>query len=192
MKFYSLFDLIDYKRQEYGHTEKEMYDFFRKHKVKKSDIAFYKDSCAISQSKKLMSAVVEYTGMSKLEVYLAMGIVPEEYKSDFFDNIHEISKLLEVKHSTNETDDVRMDTFFETSLGKLYNADCLKVLATIEGESVDTVFADPPFNLKKVYDEGINDSLSTTQYIEWCYKWIEECIRILKPGGSLFIYNIPK
>jgi len=25
MKFYSLFDLIDYKRQEYGHTEKEMY-----------------------------------------------------------------------------------------------------------------------------------------------------------------------
>lgn len=192
MKFYSLFDLIDYKRQEYGHTEKEMYDFFRKRKVKKSDIVFYKDSCAISQSKKLMSAVVEYTGMSKLEVYLAMGIVPEEYKSDFFDNIHEISKLLEVKNSTNETEDVRMDTFFETSLGKLYNADCLKVLATIEDESVDTVFADPPFNLKKVYDEGINDSLSTTQYIEWCYKWIEECIRILKPGGSLFIYNIPK
>lgn len=41
MKFYFLFDLIDYKRQEYGHTEKEMYDFFRKRKVKKSDIVFF-------------------------------------------------------------------------------------------------------------------------------------------------------
>lgn len=40
MKFYSLFDLIDYKRQEYGHTEKEMYDFFRKRKVK-NQISFF-------------------------------------------------------------------------------------------------------------------------------------------------------
>jgi site-specific DNA-methyltransferase (adenine-specific) len=77
-------------------------------------------------------------------------------------------------------------------MGKLYNDDCLKVLSTLNDESVDMVFADPPFNLSKVYDEGINDNLSTSQYIEWCYKWIEECIRILKPGGSLFIYNIPK
>lgn len=194
MKFYCLFDLIDYKRQQYGHTEKEMYAFFRKHKIKKSDILFYKDSCAISQSKELMNAVVEYTGMSKLEIYLAIGIIPEEYKEAFFDNIHEISKLLELNHFSKkkEVETARMRVFFETSMGKLYNTDCLKLLENMDNESVDTVFADPPFNLKKEYDKGINDSLSTTQYIEWCYKWIEECIRVLKPGGSLFIYNIPK
>lgn len=85
-----------------------------------------------------------------------------------------------------------MSPFFETELGALYNEDCIKVLTTMPDQSVDTVFADPPFNLSKVYDEGINDSLSITEYTEWCFKWIDECIRILKPGGALFIYNIPK
>jgi hypothetical protein len=83
MKFYSLFDLIEYKRQEYGHTEKEMCDFFRKHKIKKADLLMYKDSCAISHSSGLMRAVEEYASMSKLEVLLSMGIVPEEYKTVF-------------------------------------------------------------------------------------------------------------
>lgn len=85
-----------------------------------------------------------------------------------------------------------MSPFFEIELGALYNEDCIKVLTTMPDQSVDTVFADPPFNLSKVYDEGINDSLSITEYTEWCFKWIDECIRILKPGGALFIYNIPK
>jgi site-specific DNA-methyltransferase (adenine-specific) len=29
-------------------------------------------------------------------------------------------------------------------------------------------------------------------YLGWCRRWLAECVRILKPGGSLFVYNLPK
>ncbi len=54
------------------------------------------------------------------------------------------------------------------------------------------VFADPPFNLNKVYGKNSNDNRSGLEYISWCHQWIDECIRVLKPGGALFIYNLPK
>lgn len=62
----------------------------------------------------------------------------------------------------------------------------------IESESVDVVFADPPFNLGKLYDSGIDDSIEESEYLKWCESWLTECFRILKNGGSLFIYNLPR
>jgi site-specific DNA-methyltransferase (adenine-specific) len=77
-----------------------------------------------------------------------------------------------------------------TELGALFSGDCLEVLSTIRSEVVDTIFADPPFNLGKEYGERSNDL--RPDYLDWCYRWITECIRILKPGGSMFTYNLPK
>jgi len=79
-----------------------------------------------------------------------------------------------------------------TDLGALFSGDCLHILPTIQDDSIDTIFADPPFNLNKEYGEKSNDNLSDADYLAWCYKWIDECIRVVKPGGSLFIYNLPK
>lgn len=81
---------------------------------------------------------------------------------------------------------------FETGLGVLYQADCLRVLGGIEGESVDLVFADPPFNLGKDYGDGVNDSLTDEEYLDWCGRWISECVRVLKPGGAFFLWNLPR
>ena len=81
---------------------------------------------------------------------------------------------------------------FATELGALYHGDCLSVLPYIRDESVDTVFADPPFNLGKVYGTKVDDNRKETEYVGWCKQWIDECIRVLKPGGSFFLYNIPK
>lgn len=81
---------------------------------------------------------------------------------------------------------------FATDLGILFADDCLSAIPLIKDNTIDTVFADPPFNLNKVYGSRSNDNLSEEDYLLWCQKWIDECIRVLKPGGSLFIYNIPK
>lgn len=80
----------------------------------------------------------------------------------------------------------------QTSLGKLYEADCTKVLSGIESETVDLAFADPPFNLGKDYTSKINDALKEADYIDWCKLWLDEMVRTLKPGGSLFLWNLPK
>lgn len=79
-----------------------------------------------------------------------------------------------------------------TNFGKLYEGDCCIFLKELPSESVDLIFADPPFNLGKEYSSKINDLLNEEDYIEWCKNWIFECTRILKKGGSLFLYNLPK
>ena len=81
---------------------------------------------------------------------------------------------------------------FANDRGVVFNGDCVKVLAGIATASVDTVFADPPFNLDKKYGSKVNDNLSEREYLVWSKAWLKECIRILKPGGSLFVYNLPK
>lgn len=79
-----------------------------------------------------------------------------------------------------------------TSLGALFSGDCLKILPAIQSETVDTIFADPPFNLGKLYGKNSNDNLKAEEYVNWCETWLAECVRVLKPGGSLFLYNLPK
>lgn len=81
---------------------------------------------------------------------------------------------------------------FSTARGALFQADCLKLLPSVRTGVIDTVFADPPFNIGKKYRESTNDCLPDAEYIAWCRKWTEECVRVLKPGGSLFIYNLPR
>ncbi len=79
-----------------------------------------------------------------------------------------------------------------TEFGVLYSADCLEILPLINDSTVDTVFADPPFNLGKTYGTKVDDSRPQEEYLAWCERWIDESIRVLKPGGSFFLYNIPK
>ncbi len=79
-----------------------------------------------------------------------------------------------------------------TKLGKLYHLDCLRLIEAIPDESIDCVFADPPFNLSKNYGPNVADDLAERAYLEWSLKWMSGVIRILKPGGTFFLYNIPK
>ena len=81
---------------------------------------------------------------------------------------------------------------FRTVLGKLYEADCLDLLPTLKGRSVDTIFADPPFNLGKDYGARCPDHRTEDEYLSWSRRWLRECERVLKPGGALFLYNLPK
>jgi site-specific DNA-methyltransferase (adenine-specific) len=82
--------------------------------------------------------------------------------------------------------------FLVTPHGALFNDDCLTLLRVAKSESVDTVFADPPFNIGKAYGSRVNDNLLESEYVEWGREWIRECVRALKPGGAFFLYNLPK
>ena len=55
----------------------------------------------------------------------------------------------------------------------------------------DMVFADPPYNLGKKYGM-YQDTKKDQNYVEWCNEWLELCTKVLRPGGSLFVLNIPK
>jgi len=76
--------------------------------------------------------------------------------------------------------------------GVLYNGDCLDLMRSLLAESIDCIFADPPFNLGKEYNNGQSDLLAENRYLDWCRLWITESVRLLKPGGAIFIYNLPR
>ena len=82
--------------------------------------------------------------------------------------------------------------FYQGHGGVLFSGDCIEVLEQVRTETVDTVFADPPFNLAKKYGAKSNDNLPEQDYLAWCKRWLDECMRVLKPGGALFVYNLPK
>jgi site-specific DNA-methyltransferase (adenine-specific) len=80
-----------------------------------------------------------------------------------------------------------------TTRGALFHADCLDLLAATKDKSVDCIFADPPFNLGKQYgSKKAKDERTKIDYGHWTRRWVSESVRVLKPGGSLFIYHIPK
>ena len=68
--------------------------------------------------------------------------------------------------------------------GVLFTGDSIEWMKTINDESIDMVFADPPYNIKKA---DWDDFGSQERYIEWSMRWIEQASRILKPTGSLYV-----
>lgn len=73
---------------------------------------------------------------------------------------------------------------------ELIKGECLEVLHQVPSDSVDFCFADPPYNLKKKYDNW-NDGIDVREYFEWCDRWLAELARVLKPGRTLAVLNIP-
>ncbi len=74
---------------------------------------------------------------------------------------------------------------------KVHNIDCIELMASMPTDSVNMVFADPPFNLDKKYS-SYKDHLPFRKYISWTEQWIEQACRVLRPDGSIFVYNIPR
>jgi len=68
--------------------------------------------------------------------------------------------------------------------------DCLEELRRIPDNSIDFAFADPPYNLGKKYI-GYTDDLEIQDYFNWCDMWIKEMARVIKPGRTIAVLNIP-
>lgn len=83
----------------------------------------------------------------------------------------------------NQKDDLGTP-FFKSNLGKLYNVDAVDFLKSISSNSVDLVFADPPYNIKKAQWDTFS---SQREYVEWSMLWIKEANRVLKKTGSLYV-----
>jgi len=85
-----------------------------------------------------------------------------------------------------------LQPYLTTMHGALFHGDCIDVMRAMKSESIDCVFADPPFNLGKDYKNGFKDMVSQEQYFTWSEQWILGCCRVLKPGGAFFLYALPE
>jgi site-specific DNA-methyltransferase (adenine-specific) len=71
---------------------------------------------------------------------------------------------------------------------EILQGDSLELLPAIPSDSAQIVIADPPYNIGKDFGND-SDKQPMDEYLSWCEKWISECLRILKPNGTMFIYG---
>ena len=71
---------------------------------------------------------------------------------------------------------------------EVIHGDSLLVLPTLEDNSAQIIIADPPYNIGKDFGNE-SDRQPMEKYLSWSEQWIKECLRILKPNGTMFIYG---
>ena len=96
-----------------------------------------------------------------------------------------------------------MTMFYETKESQLILGDSFKVLTKMESESVDMIFADPPYFLsndgitcqdgkmvsvnKGSWDQLSVSGTSVEEKHKFNRKWIKLCRKVLKPNGTIWI-----
>ena len=73
---------------------------------------------------------------------------------------------------------------------QLITGDSLVELAKLPANSVDFCFADPPYNIAKRYDKW-DDGIDIQEYFAWCDRWLDQLVRVLRPGCTCAVLNIP-
>jgi len=77
----------------------------------------------------------------------------------------------------------------ENNMSCVILGDSLSLLKKIKSDSIDLIFADPPYGIGK--DFGVtNDTFSDIdEYFNWCKIWIDDCMRILKHNGTMYFMS---
>lgn len=91
---------------------------------------------------------------------------------------------LEIPYRTLSEKTIELQPFFSTKYGSLFNYDAIRFMKQQESNSIDLIFADPPYNIKKAEWDTFT---SQRAYVDWSMNWITEAHRVLKKNGSLYI-----
>lgn len=67
--------------------------------------------------------------------------------------------------------------------------DSLKILEDIKSQSIDLIFADPPYGIGKDFGISKDSFENAFSYLEWCKIWIDSCMRVLKPNGTMYFMS---
>ena len=86
------------------------------------------------------------------------------------------------------------------NINTIIKGDSIEILKTFPDNSIDLIFADPPYNMQLEKDlyrpnntkvDGVDDQwdkfASFTDYDEFCRGWLRECKRILKDTGTIWV-----
>ena len=65
--------------------------------------------------------------------------------------------------------------------------DAFNVLSRLPSAHFDLLFADPPYNLTKIFGTEKFTQRSSDAYEEWLDSWFELCVRLLAPTASVYI-----
>lgn len=71
---------------------------------------------------------------------------------------------------------------------KVYLQDCVEGLKALPSATAQIIICDCPYNIGKDFNNN-SDKQPMEDYLKWCDEWIRECLRVLKPNGTMYIYG---
>ncbi len=97
-----------------------------------------------------------------------------------------------------------VELYFKSDLVKLFFGDCIKVLNDLPENSVDMIFADPPYFLSNGGITCKGGKIVSVNKADWDksngldndfkfnYEWIKLCRKVLKDNGTIWISGTKK
>ena len=77
---------------------------------------------------------------------------------------------------------------FGSDRNRIILGDVIEILdAQVFDNSVDLIFADPPYNIGKNFNGHRDKWKDDKSYLEWSYQWLDLCVKKLKPNGSFYV-----
>lgn len=83
---------------------------------------------------------------------------------------------------------MHQESLFKSEGMVVAHGDALEILdRLVDDGTVNLIFADPPYNIGKSFGAFRDKWPSDTEYAEWCYQWLEVCLRKLAQDGSFYV-----
>jgi adenine-specific DNA-methyltransferase len=81
-------------------------------------------------------------------------------------------------------------SMFRTETTTVYWGETIQILRNcIPDQSIDLIFADPPYNIGKQFGKFRDRWDTDAAYAQWCYQWLDLCLAKLKDTGSLYVMS---
>lgn len=181
-------DIVLVKHQETAENGQKVVALIDNHEVTLKKFYQERGFIRLQPANKNMEPLIFRNGRDVSIQGIVLDIIKEEGSAEI--------KL--PKHSAPEKSPLQ-NPYYKKPGFALYHGDSLEVLSKLPENSVDMIFADPPYNLSNggfsvhsgrmvsVNKGDWDKSKGFKDDYDFHYKWLEACRRVLKPGGTLWV-----
>ena len=82
---------------------------------------------------------------------------------------------------------LREPTTLQAIVDRTICQDAIEAIDYLPAASVDLLFADPPYNLNKTFNQASFAEMDLVDYEHWLESWVSKIVRVLKPTASVYI-----
>lgn len=82
---------------------------------------------------------------------------------------------------------VKINNFFLADYNDVYENDFFQFNCQISNKYFDLIIVDPPYNITKQYSTTTFKAMKDDEYYDYILRILDECLRVLKDDGTLYI-----
>ena len=98
-----------------------------------------------------------------------------------------MNRTITLSEEDKKTLEPFLDNQFIKDKNQIICEDFYKVNNSIPDKYFDLIIVDPPYNLTKQYSTTTFKAMEQDEYLKYVYDIFKECLRVLKPNGTMYV-----